>query len=174
MSEVAAAATIESSRLEHVVARQRAGSGVGCRPPHLPLDDLLPFPLLSGVLEVLHAPHLVSCVSLRRGRVTSYTCRTSTRSCLATACPSALHLPSPITKRRPFHDPYSLTTTTMDADLIKLVNRLQDTFANLGTLPMHIRNAVITESCHVGGELDMPQLAVVRPILCSQCNEGSE
>ncbi|RDX43872.1 hypothetical protein OH76DRAFT_1172040 [Lentinus brumalis] len=31
----------------------------------------------------------------------------------------------------------------MDADLIKLVNKLQDTFANLG------------------GELDMPQLAVV-------------
>ena len=49
----------------------------------------------------------------------------------------------------------------MDADLIKLVNKLQDTFANLGTcslvLPyfpaIHVR---------LGGELDMPQLAVVR------------
>lgn len=34
----------------------------------------------------------------------------------------------------------------MDGDLIKLVNKLQDTFSNLG------------------GELDMPQLAVVRII----------
>ncbi|KAI0737311.1 dynamin protein dnm1 [Daedaleopsis nitida] len=40
------------------------------------------------------------------------------------------------------HDPPHLLSA-MDADLIKLVNKLQDTFANLG------------------GELDMPQLAVV-------------
>ncbi|THH29282.1 hypothetical protein EUX98_g4900 [Antrodiella citrinella] len=39
--------------------------------------------------------------------------------------------------------PNSVNLTIMDSDLIKLVNKLQDTFANLG------------------GELDMPQLAVV-------------
>ena len=49
----------------------------------------------------------------------------------------------------------------MDADLIKLVNRLQDTFANLGASSTHVLSF---SSAHVrlGGELDMPQLAVVR------------
>ena len=48
----------------------------------------------------------------------------------------------------------------MDADLIKLVNKLQDTFANLG----QFASLCCRLSTHVpraGGELDMPQLAVV-------------
>ena len=52
----------------------------------------------------------------------------------------------------------------MDADLIKLVNKLQDTFANLGACP---RSSLLPAAAHVrpGGELDMPQLAVVRVLL---------
>ncbi len=48
----------------------------------------------------------------------------------------------------------------MDSDLIKLVNRLQETFSNLGTplpLPVNYHNNIF-----IGGELDMPQLVVVR------------
>lgn len=53
----------------------------------------------------------------------------------------------------------------MDTDLIKLVNKLQDTFANLGECRDIPTKNVRTETALmiiVGGELDMPQLAVVR------------
>ena len=51
----------------------------------------------------------------------------------------------------------------MDADLIKLVNKLQDTFANLGTHSSCWRSMFTIDLYRlVGGELDMPQLAVVR------------
>lgn len=40
-----------------------------------------------------------------------------------------------ISRAPPSDHPYSLRTTTiMDGDLIELVNKLQDTFANLGEL----------------------------------------
>ncbi len=56
----------------------------------------------------------------------------------------------------------------MDADLIKVVNKLQDTFHNLGMLIS--ANSLL---CHVwncswkiaGGELDMPQFAFVSDCL---------
>lgn len=47
----------------------------------------------------------------------------------------------------------------MDADLIKLVNKLQDTFANLGEYDVALSRHIPDETA--GGELDMPQLAVV-------------
>jgi dynamin 1-like protein len=51
----------------------------------------------------------------------------------------------------------------MDADLIKLVNKLQDTFSNLGTyLYARLIGTFGLYATFVGGELDMPQLAVVR------------
>lgn len=52
----------------------------------------------------------------------------------------------------------------MDGDLIQLVNKLQDTFANLGERahwPLRLRQRGKKLTKRVGGELDMPQLAVV-------------
>ena len=49
----------------------------------------------------------------------------------------------------------------MDADLIKLVNKLQDTFANLGVVFCQSITNFCAHARVVGGELDMPQLAVV-------------
>ena len=48
----------------------------------------------------------------------------------------------------------------MDQDLIKLVNRLQDTFHNLGKLVL-LTMFIGTKFLVPGGELDMPQLVVV-------------
>lgn len=48
----------------------------------------------------------------------------------------------------------------MDQDLIKLVNRLQDTFHNLGE-KFPISDSFQTNVIAKGGELDMPQLVVV-------------
>lgn len=50
----------------------------------------------------------------------------------------------------------------MDQDLIKLVNKLQDTFSNLGTLHSDLTCNILLNPGHTGGELDMPQLIVVR------------
>jgi dynamin 1-like protein len=50
----------------------------------------------------------------------------------------------------------------MDSDLIKLVNKLQDTFSNLGKC--YIPNFFFLSPAYassIGGELDMPQLVVV-------------
>jgi hypothetical protein len=49
----------------------------------------------------------------------------------------------------------------MDSDLIKLVNKLQDTFSNLGEyyIPNQFLSPAYASS--IGGELDMPQLVVV-------------
>lgn len=63
----------------------------------------------------------------------------------------------------------------MDEDLIKLVNKLQDTFSNLGGCPLvsiyrvavhRLLNLITPTSwvAFVGGELDMPQLVVVRKL----------
>lgn len=52
----------------------------------------------------------------------------------------------------------------MDNDLIKLVNKLQDTFINLGTLCSPTAQVRARLKMRVGGELDMPQLAVVSSI----------
>ena len=49
---------------------------------------------------------------------------------------------------------------TMDKDLINLVNKLQDTFSNLGVSYSVLENVWNTNTCE-GGELDMPQLVVV-------------
>ena len=49
----------------------------------------------------------------------------------------------------------------MDQDLIKLVNRLQDTFHNLGMLSSSDDCSPELNICVKGGELDMPQLVVV-------------
>jgi len=63
---------------------------------------------------------------------------------------------------------------TMDGDLIKLVNKLQDTFSNLGELlrlPLSVLKPIMKPSS--GGELDMHQIADVstrktrRPSSCS-------
>lgn len=48
----------------------------------------------------------------------------------------------------------------MDSDLIKLVNKLQDTFHNLGEALYSQKN--LSTDNDAGGELDMPQLVVVR------------
>ena len=66
------------------------------------------------------------------------------------------------------HDPHDLPTAlpSMDADLIKLVNKLQDTFANLGRFHM-LSVPLAFAHAPTGGELDMPQLAVVRTTLTS-------
>lgn len=50
----------------------------------------------------------------------------------------------------------------MDQDLIKLVNKLQDTFSNLGQALTQFQISV-PDVFHsfAGGELDMPQLVVV-------------
>jgi hypothetical protein len=48
----------------------------------------------------------------------------------------------------------------MDTDLIKLVNKLQDTFTNLGTSLVSLFNGQRDLTCVAGGELDMPQLVV--------------
>jgi hypothetical protein len=52
----------------------------------------------------------------------------------------------------------------MDTDLIKLVNKLQDTFNNLGVSSVTFYAAVEYLTFFKGGELDMPQLVVVRRI----------
>lgn len=52
----------------------------------------------------------------------------------------------------------------MDNDLIKLVNKLQDTFINLGTFSFPTAQVRARLKMRVGGELDMPQLAVVSSI----------
>ncbi len=60
----------------------------------------------------------------------------------------------------------------MDENLIKLVNRLQDTFSNLGACPRsHLHRVIVHllpnvdtdphDAAFTGGELDMPQLVVV-------------
>jgi hypothetical protein len=52
----------------------------------------------------------------------------------------------------------------MDSDLIQLVNKLQDTFANLGeqrAVVAWVARQAVWLIERVGGELDMPQLAVV-------------
>jgi hypothetical protein len=51
-------------------------------------------------------------------------------------------------------------TLTMDQDLIRLVNKLQDTFGNLG--PFNTVFQFVELINFTGGELDMPQLVVVR------------
>jgi len=56
----------------------------------------------------------------------------------------------------------------MDENLIKLVNKLQDTFSNLGARPTLACIALLSTDhstswvAFAGGELDMPQLVVVR------------
>jgi hypothetical protein len=51
----------------------------------------------------------------------------------------------------------------MDSDLIKLVNKLQDTFSNLGEyyIPNQFLSPAYANASSIGGELDMPQLVVV-------------
>lgn len=51
----------------------------------------------------------------------------------------------------------------MDSDLITLVNKLQDTFSNLGTLSMLeiLSFYSLYANFILGGDLDMPQIAVV-------------
>jgi hypothetical protein len=55
----------------------------------------------------------------------------------------------------------------MDSDLIKVVNRVQDCFANLGECTLSDASSCAGNSviARAGGELDMPQLVVVRGIL---------
>jgi dynamin 1-like protein len=51
----------------------------------------------------------------------------------------------------------------MDSDLIKLVNKLQDTFSNLGEHCITNKKMFLNSpyAYAIGGELDMPQLVVV-------------
>lgn len=51
----------------------------------------------------------------------------------------------------------------MDAQLISLVNTLQDTFSNLGQwlFMLLASEQALTTLCLTGGELDMPQIVVV-------------
>ena len=54
----------------------------------------------------------------------------------------------------------------MDSELINLVNKLQDTFSNLGKHTGLIQTRRLLTRC-AGGELDMPQIAVVSYVLSS-------
>src|SRR3984957_20412489 len=128
---------------------------VECEDPSyffLPLDPVLNRPLLSTGQEQGHLDVVLS-FSVAKHRQAVLTRQPSGVPCLNFITRLVYNLTFP-------------SSNNMDSDLITLVNKLQDTFSNLGQYPYpdhpsEPRSSNPTAFCFSGGDLDMPQLVVV-------------